>query len=225
GLKKSDLKIGEYGKKEDYEATIALIGSSHSEHWQGALLEAIEDTDYRMLNLTRSGTRFSTGYDDDDLKGIWNNNVLEYLKDADVDLVISHATAANYENDKIHQQMIDQLQFVKDEYDIDVLAIRDNPRYSFNVLESLETSGIEETTKKMNEEDNQQDEKFWQKLEKENDTLYKLDLTDYFKVDNQYLPVIGNIRVYRDEKHMTNTFSKSFGPVLKEKIEGIIEEK
>src|SRR5699024_1154486 len=143
GLKKSDLKIGEYGKKEDYEATIALIGSSHSEHWQGALLEAIEDTDYRMLNLTRSGTRFSTGYDDDDLKGIWNNNVLEYLKDADVDLVISHATAANSENDKIHQQMIDQLQFVKDEYDIDVLAIRDNPRYSFNVLESLETSGIE----------------------------------------------------------------------------------
>src|SRR5699024_10003001 len=35
GLKKSDLKIGEYGKNDDYDATIALIGSSHSEHWLG----------------------------------------------------------------------------------------------------------------------------------------------------------------------------------------------
>src|SRR5699024_1336065 len=75
GLKKSDLKIGEYGETEDYDATIALIGSSHSEHWQGALLKAIEGSDYRLLNITRSGTRLSTGYDDDDLKGIWNNNV------------------------------------------------------------------------------------------------------------------------------------------------------
>ncbi len=57
--------------------------------------------------MTRSGTRFSTGYTDDDLKGIWVNNVLDYLKDADVDLVISHATASDAPNNKIQQQMVD----------------------------------------------------------------------------------------------------------------------
>src|SRR5699024_10747904 len=71
GLKESDLKIGEYGETEDYDATIALIGSSHSEQWQGAILEALKDHNYRVLNITRSGTRFSTHYADDELKGIW----------------------------------------------------------------------------------------------------------------------------------------------------------
>lgn len=225
GLKESDLKIGEYGETENYDATIALIGSSHSEHWLGAILEATKNHNYRVLNITRSGTRFSTGYPDDDLKGIWVNNVLNYLKDADIDLVVSHATAADTSNDTIHQQMIDQLQFVKDKYDIEVLAIRDNPRYSFNVLESLETDGLEETTRKMNLEDNQKDEDFWKQFEKENKSLYKIDLTDYFRVDGKFKPIIGNIRIYRDEKHMTNTYSKSFGPIFEEIIIEILKDK
>lgn len=224
GLKKSELKIGEYGEKDNYDATIALIGSSHSEHWLGAILEATKNENYRVLNMTRSGTRFSTGYSADDLKGMWVNNVLDYLKDSDVDLVIAHATAADASNDKIHQQMIDQLQYVKDEYGIEVLAVRDNPRYSFNVLESLETEGLEETTRKMNLEDNQKDDSYWRKFEEENNSLYKIDLTDYFKVDNKFQPVIGNIRIYRDNKHITNTYSESFGPIFEEKINEILQQ-
>ncbi len=50
------------------------------------------------------------------------------FKDADIDLIISHVTAADASKDQIHQQMIDQMQFVKDEYGIDGLALRDNPR-------------------------------------------------------------------------------------------------
>lgn len=223
GLKQSDLIVGEYGETENYDATIALIGSSHSEHWQGALLKAIEGTNYRLITMTRSGTRFSTGYEDDDLKGIWNNHVLDYLKDSDVDLVISHATASNTNDDSIHQQMIDQLQFVHDEYGIEVLALRDNPRYSFNVLESLETAGYEKTKKKMNADNNQQDESFWQMFLNKNSTLHTLDLTEYFKDNGEFSPEIGNIRIYRDERHMTNTFSESFGPVFKEELEKILE--
>ena len=222
-LKKSDLKIGEYGKKENYEATIALIGSSHSEHWLGAILEAAEDHNYRILTLTRSGTRFSTGYPADDMKGIWNKHVLDYLKDADVDLVVSHATASDTYKDKIQQQMIDQLQFVKDEYGIEALAVRDDPRYSFNVLESLETKGEEETIRKMNAAENQKDEAFWRKFEAENKSIHKIDLTEYFKMNGQFQPIIGNVIIYRDNRHITNTYSESFGPVFKEKINKILK--
>ncbi|MGY0691342.1 acyltransferase family protein [Virgibacillus sp. FSP13] len=224
GLKKSDLKIGEYGEMENYDATIALVGSSHSEQWLGAILEATKDYKYRVLNITRSGTRFTTAYPDDDLYGIWVNNVLDYLEDADVDLVISQATASHSPTKKVHQQIIDQLQYVKNVYDIEVLAVRDNPRYSFNVLESLEINGVDETTRKMNlEEDNQNDESFWRQFEKENETLHKIDLTDYFKVNGKFQPIIGNIIIYRDSNHMTNTYSESFGPVFEEKITEILK--
>ncbi|RDB32215.1 acyltransferase family protein [Exiguobacterium sp. RIT594] len=221
-LSKSDIKVGEYGETKDYIATIALVGSSHSEQWFGAIHEAAKGEKYRILNITRSGTRFSTGYDDNVLKGIWNQNVLDYLKDADVDLIISHVTAADATKDKIHQQMVDQMQYVKDEYGIDGLALRDNPRYSFNVLESLETSSIKETTKKMNAEVNQRDEAYWKNFEQTNKSLYKLDLTDYFRVDGEFRPVIGNVVIYRDVSHMTNSYAESFGPVFKQKLNEVV---
>ncbi|OIN66010.1 acyltransferase [Exiguobacterium sp. KRL4] len=222
GLSKSDVKVGEYGETKDYIATIALVGSSHSEQWFGAIHEAAKGEKYRVLNITRSGTRFSTGYDDNVLKGVWNQNVLDYLKDADIDLIISHVTAADATKDKIHQQMVDQMQYVKDEYGIDGLALRDNPRYSFNVLESLETTSIEETTKKMNAEVNQRDEAYWKNFEKTNKSLYKLDLTDYFRVDGEFRPVIGNVVIYRDVSHMTNSYAESFGPVFKQKLNEVV---
>ncbi|WP_214769611.1 acyltransferase family protein [Exiguobacterium sp. s39] len=225
GLQKTEAKVGEYGKTKDYKAMIALVGSSHSEQWFGALHEAIKGTDIRLLNLTRSGTRFSTGYEPDSLKGIWNQNVLNYLKDADVDLIISHVTAADASKDSIHQQMVDQMQFVKDEYGIDGLALRDNPRYDFNVLEALETTSIADTTKQMNTEPNQTDEAYWKQFEKTNQSLHKLDLTRYFHVKGEYRPVIGNVVIYRDNSHMTNTYAESFAPMFKKKLDEVLADK
>ncbi|MER2125013.1 MAG: acyltransferase family protein [Exiguobacterium indicum] len=225
GLQKTEAKVGVYGKTKDYKATIALVGSSHSEQWFGALHEAIKGTDIRLLNLTRSGTRFSTGYEPDSLKGIWNQNVLNYLKDADVDLIISHVTAADASKDSIHQQMVDQMQFVKDEYGIDGLALRDNPRYDFNVLEALETTSIADTTKQMNTQPNQTDEAYWKQFEKTNQSLHKLDLTRYFHVKGEYRPVIGNVVIYRDNSHMTNTYAESFAPMFKKKLDEVLADK
>ncbi|KTR59388.1 acyltransferase [Exiguobacterium indicum] len=224
-LQKTEAKVGVYGKTKDYKATIALVGSSHSEQWFGALHEAIKGTDIRLLNLTRSGTRFSTGYEPDSLKGIWNQNVLNYLKDADVDLIISHVTAADALKDSIHQQMVDQMQFVKDEYGIDGLALRDNPRYDFNVLEALETTSIADTTKQMNTQPNQTDEAYWKQFEKTNQSLHKLDLTRYFHVKGEYRPVIGNVVIYRDNSHMTNTYAESFAPMFKKKLDEVLADK
>ena len=41
-LKDTDVKVGKYGKTKDYKATIALVGSSHSEHWLGGFIKAAE---------------------------------------------------------------------------------------------------------------------------------------------------------------------------------------
>ncbi|GIO23404.1 acyltransferase family protein [Oceanobacillus sp. J11TS1] len=221
GLDETDVIVGVYGENENYDATIAVVGSSHSQHWLGAVIEAAKDTNYRVLSITRSGTRFSTGYNDNDLKGQWVNNVTEYIKNNDIDLVISHATAADTEKDRIQQQMIDKLKEVES-FGIEVLAVRDTPRYDFNVLEALELEGEEKTVEMMNNYDSQKDEEYWNGFLEKNNSLHVLDLTRYFKVNNEFRPIIGNVIVYRDTDHITNTFSKSFSPIFKEKINEIL---
>ncbi|SES88119.1 Peptidoglycan/LPS O-acetylase OafA/YrhL, contains acyltransferase and SGNH-hydrolase domains [Oceanobacillus limi] len=225
-LEETSVRVGEYGELEMYDATIALVGSSHAEHWLGAILEATENHNFRVLSLTRSGTRFSTGYNEGTPKATWNKNVLDYLEDADIDLVIGQGTASDTTKPEIQQQMIDQLEYVKEEYGMDVLVVRDNPRFGFNVLESLEMNGVAKTKKKMNEEKkSQQDEAYWINFEQENKSLYTFDLSDYFKVDGEYEPIIGNIIIYRDGDHITNTYAESFGPIFEKKIMEILEKR
>ena len=56
----------------------SLVGRSHSEHWLGAVIKAAEENDYRVINITRSGTRFSTGYKKNTLQDDWVKNVENY---------------------------------------------------------------------------------------------------------------------------------------------------
>ena len=223
-MSKSEVKVGKYGKKKDYKATIALVGSSHSEHWLGAVIKAAEENDYRVINITRSGTRFSTGYKKNTLQDDWVKNVENYLEKADdIDLVLGHVTASDTENEKTQQQMVDQLLKVKNNYGIEVMAIRDIPRYDFNVSEELEKHGEKDTIERMNKGNRQLDEVFWEKISNEEKDLPQFDPSEYFKVNGKYRPIIGNIVVYRDMDHMTNTYSETFGPILGDEIKKVVK--
>ena len=224
GMSKSEVKVGKYGKQKDYKATIALVGSSHSEHWLGAVIKAAEENDFRVINITRSGTRFSTGYKENTLKDDWVKNVENYLEKADdIDLVLGHVTASDTENEKTQQQMVDQLLKVKNNYGIEVMAIRDIPRYDFNVSEELEKHGEKDTIERMNKGNRQLDEVFWEKISNEEKDLPQFDPSEYFKVNGKYRPIIGNIVVYRDMDHMTNTYSETFGPILGDEIKKVVQ--
>lgn len=223
-MSKSEVKVGKYGKQKDYKATIALVGSSHSEHWLGAVIKAAEENDYRVINITRSGTRFSTGYKENTLQDDWVKNVENYLEKADdIDLVLSHVTASDTESEKIQKQMVDQLLKVKNNYGIEVMALRDIPRYDFNVSEELEKHGEKDTIERMNKGNRQLDEAFWEQISNEEKDLPQFDPSEYFKVNGKYRPIIGNIVVYRDMDHMTNTYSETFGPILGDEIKKVVK--
>ncbi len=219
--KEADVKVGVYGKKEGYTATIAVVGSSHSEQWLGGVLKAVEGTDYRVLNMTRSATRFSTGYDEDDIKSTWVENTLAYIKEQDIDLVVGHATASNTEKERIQEHLLNPLRELK-ESGVQILALRDNPRYTFNVVESLDQDGEQKTIEKMNREQNQLDGAAWTNLEK-NQEFHTLDLTQYFKIGDEFRPIIGNVVVYRDYDHITNTYAESFAPIFEKQFNDILK--
>lgn len=224
GLKKFDVKVGEYGNTTSYKKTVAVVGSSHSEQWLGGVIEATKSMeDYRVLNITRSGTRFSTKYDSTDPKVEWINGVVAYLQKEQIDLVVLHGTTSDSKSKNIQNGLVQQAEMLSNVYGIQVLALRDNPRYTFNVLETLETEGYDSTVEKMNNEENQLDAAYWEQLKQSNTPLHLVDFSNYFKVDGEFRPVIGNVVVYRDYDHITNTFAESFAPMLKKEITTILE--
>src|SRR5699024_6624155 len=52
------LKVGGYGVLEDYDYTIALVGSSYSAHWLGALQQFAEEENIRIVNIIQGGSWF-----------------------------------------------------------------------------------------------------------------------------------------------------------------------
>jgi len=218
----TEMIVGQYGETEDYKATVALVGSSATIHWQGAVLEGLKDHDIRVLTMIQYGTRLSQEFEEGTERDIWLKKVFKYLKEENIDLVITQATRSD-EADYNQSNITNQLKYIKKNIDVDVLAVRDVPKYSFNVLESLEKSGIDKTTEKMNEENNQKDEKYWIEYMEQDSEINKIDLTENFKVEEKFQPIIGNIVVYRDKVHLSNTISESFAPIFQKEILEIIE--
>ena len=62
-----------------------------------------------------------------------------------------------------------------------------------------------------------------EKLSETNKDLPKFDPSEYFKMNGEYRPIIGNIVVYRDMDHMTNTYSETFGPILGKEIKSVVK--
>lgn len=215
--------VGEYGKKENYDKTIALVGSSHAQHWLGALQVAAEEGNYRVLSMTKSGCVLTTKTDVKDCER-WNDNLIKELEKQDVDLVVTTADSSTDVNGQIDPLQIEQFERIKNT-NTPIFAIRDNARYEFNVPETLEKVGEKETAKKMNAKKRLPEKSKWSQLdEKPSETKY-VDYTKYFKENGKFSPVIGNVIVYFDKGHLSNTYSKTFGPIIHKDIESYLKEK
>nr|WP_263313763.1 acyltransferase family protein [Mammaliicoccus sp. Marseille-Q6498] len=221
GIGKSKVLVGKYGKKENYDKTIALVGSSHAQHWLGALQTAAKAHNYRVLSMTKSGCVLTTKDNDNDCTK-WNQNLIKEIKKQDIDLVVTTADSSSDVNGKIDPLQIKQFDNITNTK-TPILAVRDNPRYNFNVPETLEKIDDKETIKKMNAKNRLPKKAKWEQLEEKPKNTKYVDYTQYFKKNGQFVPVIGNVVVYMDKGHITNSFSKTFGPIIGEDIEKYFE--
>ncbi|WP_323702801.1 acyltransferase family protein [Mammaliicoccus sp. Dog046] len=218
----SKVLVGTYGHKKNYDKTIALVGSSHAQHWLGALQSAAKDSNYRILSMTKSGCELKTKDSAKDCEQ-WNKNVIKEIEKQDIDLVVTTADSANDINGQIDPLQLKQFDNITNTK-TPIFAIRDNPRFQFNVPETLDKFGEEETIKKMNAKPRLPETSKWDQLEKKPKDTHYVDYTNYFKKDGKFVPVVGNVIVYMDKGHLTNSFSKTLGPKIKKDIDKYFEE-
>ena len=216
----SEVKICKYGNTDDYDYTIALVGGSKSTHWLPSLQELGEI--YRILNVTKSGCRFSLDNSEsiaDDCYE-WNTKVVDELAEYNPDAVVTLADVARPTYEEVPEGFIEQFEKLNN-YDIPILAIRDTPYFSKDVVECLsQENGINDCS--IEKSKTISPIPAWEKLSNPPENVTYVDYTDYICTENTCPPVVGNIVAYLDKSHMTATFNKTFAPIIRKDLEKIL---
>nr|WP_312889487.1 acyltransferase family protein [Nocardiopsis aegyptia] len=206
--------------------TMVLAGSSHARHWFQALRAVVEQHDWRLIMMTKNACQFSA--DEQVYRGVpftectaWNADVMERIAEIGPDAVFTTATrttAGGEEEDppgtppeRTPDGYVERWRELE-ELGVAVLAVRDTPRFGFDVAECVDREGargcVEEQSFSMAERAPYED------LADVPANTRFLDLTEHLCGDGVCRGVIGNQLAYYDTNHFSHAFSRSLAVVL-----------
>lgn len=215
-----EVVVCSYGKI-DAAKVVALVGGSHSAQWFSALEMAANEFNFRLVNITKSGcalTLSDPGLDYGEAAWEscleWNLAVLAKLSELKPDLVVTIGT-----------RVVNGVEFVPDGYrmawkwleeaGVVVLALRDNPRFEFDIPYCLETH------RDMNACGMREADYYGPENPLLSDTppnVFPADFSDLYCHEGFCPPVIDNILIYRDKNHLTDTFVMRYHDVLEQAV-------
>ncbi|GAB3694323.1 acyltransferase family protein [Nocardiopsis oceani] len=203
--------------------TIALVGSSHVRHWFQAVETLADQHGWHMVLMTKNGCQFSDqvhyrGGSVDEACGTWNDNVMDELTELSPDAVFTLASLTPGSADgeeQIPEGFLERWRQL-DAMGIDTIAVRDTPRFDFNVAECVDRNSPAECSAPRS--DSMAPEAPFKNLANVPHNTRFLDMTDYLCSDEVCHGAIGNQLVFYDNHHLTYAFSQSLAVVMEPHI-------
>ncbi|MCC4907838.1 acyltransferase family protein [Microbacterium sp. cx-59] len=191
---------------------LVVMGDSHAQQVTAAFLPAAREHGWGVVMLVRGGC--AMGMDEpgaDEGCPQWRDAAIAHAEALAPDAVVTVVTRADAgEDDEALrpgiESFIDRIRAA----DIDIVAVRDNPRFPFDMYECIGASGVEACAVPRSSS-----------LAETNPAevlagpgIALLDLTPYLCPDDFCPPVVGNVAVYRDDNHMSGAYSRTLAPVI-----------
>ncbi|KRF08477.1 acyltransferase [Arthrobacter sp. Soil782] len=209
------------------EATVAdptglavVVGASHPQQWVAAIGPLAKQENWNLVVLRKGQCPFGApvGAYPEDCEN-WNSAALDYLDSVDPDVVFTVASSSHHTRPEDllvpgYQDAVERLTAGGAQ----VVAIRDNPRYPFNVPECVERHGPDS---------NECSSPIAEKLAPENPAaelaeavpgLHVLDMSDLICPGGICTPVVGNVLVYMDDNHLSATYIRSMQREFNERV-------
>jgi len=220
----AEVTVCEYGDTENYDYIVALVGGSKSTHWLPSLETFALDENIKILNMTKSGCRFTTSENVAEDCYEWNQDIVQTVVDEEADLVVTLADINSQEEEIIPEGFLEQFEKLNDN-DVHILGLRDTPHFGESIPEclnanemSIEECGVEKS--QMYEEPSA-----WERLDDPPDNVTYKDYTDFLCPEGYCPPIVGNVIVYIDNNHLSVTFTETLGPIIEEDVLDILTEK
>lgn len=232
-VKGDDLLSCRYGK-QDGRFRVVLIGDSHAAHWLPAFERAAVEYNWNFTGLTKSGCAFadvtvqygSPGQPAKDFPECdqWKWKALEWILAQKPDLVVisespNHRTGglSPAQSQELVAKGIVAMSEQVTTAGIPVAMIKHTPWLSLNAPTCMSKPGATVAACSGVRSKAVRDAALNMAARMDPD-LKLLDFDDAFCKGEQCPVVIGNVFVYRDQHHMTATFSRTLARVLHDRI-------
>ncbi len=204
--------------------TIVMSGGSHTLHWYPALAAVAAQENWAIVVVDKDGCRLADpspalSEEGNESCRIWNERAIPTIIGLAPDAVFTVGTLTAGDGAGDERVLPAQLATWDDftTAGIPVIAVRDTPRFTFDVpecvaenIDDLSRCGAERNTT----------------LSKESplasvelpDSVVEVDLTEGFCTPARCDPIVGNVLAYRDDDHMTATYSRTLAPALREAL-------
>lgn len=212
---------------EDGSVRVALAGDSHAQMWLPALDEIGEANGWSVTSYLRSGCRL----DDREVDGLgdaarcaaWNQAALAQLVAGDYDVVVvsgASSHVADAERDEVAAGIAGAWSTLE-AAGAHVVAVRDIPLPE-NTSIGSPTRCVSNSSAPWSDCALRQEEAVGADVQTDAAAVVEgvtlIDMTDGFCTDGTCPAVVGGVMVYRDDDHMSATYSRTLAPSLHERL-------
>lgn len=218
--------------------TVALFGDSHAAQWFPALDTIARDNGWRLLSLTQGGCPFIdvityNATDDIDLTYCrpWRESVHEYLRTQDVSVVfLSQYYRLRAASDRRaiakseYERLLPETLSLFRTDGIEPIVIADTPYFEREVPGCLaeNRSRVDRCAPGDASAELQEVEAAIRRIVDDLDVGF-VEPRRWLCIDGYCPPIIGNLLVYRDQSHLSETFVQWLTPVVADVVVGAVE--
>ncbi|MGB3730973.1 acyltransferase family protein [Microbacterium sp.] len=191
---------------------VLVMGDSHAQQLSSPLRAVADDNAWGLVALLKGGCSIGVNAPSTSITGPpceeWRHAALDYaleLKPAAVYLIVTRATADGQE------EFINGIQDIIEDLTregIPVVAVRDNPRFAADMYVCASEGDHDCDVPRVPSTVDMGT------LETASDLVTAVDFTPWLCPDGVCHSVIGNIAVYLDDNHVTDSYGRTMGPML-----------
>ncbi len=206
-------------RPEKVTKKIVVLGDSHAQQYMAALGPVAKSHGWEVVTLLKGNCRFGGESAERDADcNAFNKASAAYVLKHKPDAVFTVASLTHKEA-PFETEVPRYLEGIKPFTDagIEVVGIRDNPRFTTNMPECVQTKGedaaecnvpLQESLAASSPLD------AYGKVSR----LHLMDMSDFICADGTCPAVVGNVYVYKDDNHLTKTYVQSMIPMFEKRL-------
>jgi peptidoglycan/LPS O-acetylase OafA/YrhL len=199
---------------------IVVVGDSHAQQYMAALGPIAKERGWEVVTLLLGNCRFGAETPDRVAEcNAFNKASSDYVMQHHPDAVFTVASMTHKEA-PFETEVPGYIDGIRPFTDagIDVVGIRDNPRFTINMPECVQKNGAAAPECNPPLAESLAASSPLDDYKGAVDRLYLMDMSDFICAGGICPAVVGNVYVYKDDNHLTKTYVQSMVPMFEQRL-------